>query len=134
VQCREFEIKVPITFFGDSPVVDHKHPDTGWFPRNEWHRVLYYAVAKEVTPGRSGGTPQCDKSGIGKKCLGLNTVEDKRGVLFLAGRSLNGTVGHTRAIGDLLEDSRNRDGDDKFFTGAYSTTYNDRGMVVQVNP
>jgi hypothetical protein len=134
VQCREFEIRVPVTFFGDAPVVDAKHPDVGWFARNEWYRVLYFAEAKDVTPANTKA-PTCDKKGgTGKKCLALDAVEDKRALLFLAGRSLNGTIGHTRTLSDLLEHSENRNNDDKFVTQRIATTNNDRGIVVQVNP
>ena len=66
---------------------------------------------------------------------------NKRGVLFLAGRSLNGTVGHNRTLMDFLEDADpdpgrdpNRDGGKRFESDPITTTYNDRVMVIQVQP
>jgi hypothetical protein len=128
LQCREVDVTVPITLFNDAPVVNAKHPDIGWFARNEWYRVLYFATAKEATPGRGSSTPNCSTGG---DCLELDGQHNKRALLFLAGRSLNGTVGHTRILDDFLDISANRDTGKRFETRLLSATYNDRIWVVQ---
>jgi hypothetical protein len=130
VICKEVPITVPITFFGDAPVVNAKHPDLGWFARNEWYRVMYYATARDVTPARSSSQPNCDSGS--DQCLDLDsTTPQKRALLFLGGRSLSGTVGHTRTLADFLDIDPNRDTGRRFETRSLSATYNDRIWVVQ---
>ena len=139
LQCREVDLNIPITFFGDAPVVDAKHPDIGWFARNEWYRVLYYATARTVSPARGTSIPDCS---TGDSCLELRRLpaaaeHDKRALLFLAGRSLNATIGHNRALTDFLDIDPNRDTGQRFEAWAFGANYNDRVWVVQndyVNP
>jgi hypothetical protein len=143
LECREVNVTVPITMFADAPVVNPRHPTLGWFARNEWYRVLYFAASRGVTPGRSAGAqPNCDSSGPGPgsaECLDLDGTSE-RALLFLAGRSLLGTVGNNRALNDFLEDADpdnppdpNRDGGRSFATHRITTTYNDRAIVVQTD-
>jgi hypothetical protein len=130
LQCRQVEVSIPITFFGDAPVVNAKHPDIGWFARNEWYRVMYYATARDVTPARGSAQPNCDSGS--DQCLDLDsTSPQKRALLFLAGRSLSGTVGHTRTFADFLDIDPNRDTGRRFETRPLSATYNDRMWTVQ---
>jgi hypothetical protein len=131
LQCREIAVTVPISFFGDAPLVNAKHPDIGWFARNEWYRVMYYATARDVTPARpSGAEPKCNAGD--DECLDLDaTNPQKNALLLLAGRSLNGTVGHTRTLTDLLDLAENRDTGRRFETRPLGATYNDRIWVVQ---
>ncbi len=102
---------------------------TGWFVRNEWYRVLYYAAAQGATPGARPNTPNCVQ---GTSCLTLDGgANDKRTLLLLAGRSLAGTSGNSRALSDLLDSSENRDGNSVFATQPAGTRFNDRAIVVQ---
>jgi hypothetical protein len=99
--------------------------------RNEWYRVLYYAVAQGATPSARPATPNCVQ---GTNCLTLNGgANDKRALLLLAGRSLAGTVGHSRALTDYLDSAESRDGDREFATQAAGATFNDRAIVVQTD-
>jgi hypothetical protein len=130
VTCREVPVTVPITFFGDAPIVNAKDPDIGWFARNQWYRVMYYATARDVTPARGSSTPDCDAGD--DECLDLDSqTPQKRALLFLAGRSLNSTVGHTRTLADFLDIDPNRDTGRRFETRPLGATYNDRLWVVQ---
>lgn len=130
--CRRVTVTIPITIFGDAPIVNARHATLGWFARNEWYRVLYYATARGVTPARGAATPNCIQSD--NECLQLDAQVDKRALLLLAGRSLQGTIGHTRtALDDFLESQQNRDTGRRFETRRFSSDYNDRAMVVQVD-
>jgi hypothetical protein len=132
LRCRQVQITVPITFFGDAPVVNQRHPTLGWFSRNEWYRLLFYATARDVTPANSS-TSACDRSD--GECLEFNGQGDKRALLAYAGRSLTGASGWTRTFADFLEDHpQNIDGGRVFESGPVGPTRNDRFMVVQVQP
>jgi hypothetical protein len=137
LRCKEVSINVPITLFADAPIVDAKHPDIGWFARNEWYRVMYFATARTVTPERGNSTPDCSS---GDSCLELDGQHNKRALMFLAARSLLGTAGNTRALTDFLEDADpgssddpNRDGGKRFETEPLSAAFNDRAFVIQVD-
>jgi hypothetical protein len=67
----------------------------GWFVANEWYRQTYYAVAQGFLPGGVGGcsppvpsAPSC--LSVANLRASYATSNDKRVILVLAGRSLNG--------------------------------------------
>lgn len=73
---------------------------TGWFVRNEWYRLLYYATAPNHAPG---GTLSCT---TGATCLSVANVMPagaQRAILFLSGRSVNGTTRPSATLADYLE-------------------------------
>ncbi|HJY76569.1 MAG TPA: hypothetical protein VKE95_08050, partial [Burkholderiales bacterium] len=44
--------------FADDPLLDPSDPTTGWFVRNEWYRLVWYAAApKNTVDNLSGGVP-----------------------------------------------------------------------------
>jgi hypothetical protein len=129
LECRYVTISVPLSFFPDHALLNtNTSSSTGWFMRNEWYRVLYYAVAQGATPSPLPAAADCTP---GTNCITLNTANDKRAVLLLAGRSLTGTAGHTRAFTDFLDSAENRDGNAVFATLSAGASFNDRAIVVQ---
>ena len=103
--------------------------DIGWFARNEWYRVLYYAVA----PGQTAASSSC--SGSGTSCLTLvtdATPNDKRALLLLVGRSLPGQTRPNAALANYLETAENTDPDTTFEQPRINASVNDR--VIAVGP
>jgi hypothetical protein len=69
-----------------------------WFISNEWYRQTYYAASIGYLPGGAGGcTP----------CLTVNNIaspnNNKRAILILAGRALNGSTRPSASLSDYLE-------------------------------
>jgi hypothetical protein len=91
----------------DHPLLDATSTgagSTGWFVRNEWYRLVYYAVAQENTPDDLpyGAGFGCDSS----SCLRFNDFGTRniRALLVLAGRSLSTPAGRPNGtLSDYLE-------------------------------
>jgi hypothetical protein len=133
VECRQVSISVPFTFFPDHPLLNSNHPTWGWFMRNEWYRVLYYATAQGHTASALPASPSCT---AGTTCLtvaNMTTANNKRSLFLLAGRSLTGTAGANRAIADFLDTTVNRDMDAQFEMLPVNRTSNDRFVVIDAN-
>lgn len=97
----------------NSPLVDHAILDsssatTGWFVRNEWYRLVYYAVAQGLT-ATALPTPAC---ATGTSCLTLNravtgatntspivVTVPSHGLTNGAQATLSGIAGNTAANG-----------------------------------
>jgi len=136
--CHQINISMPITLLADHPVLNSADPVTGWFMRNEWYRVLYYAAAQTTTPAALPAAPACT---AGTNCVtvsNLTPANNKRAILILTGRSINGTARPSGTLADYLEFGN--------ATGAYerqpvSTAvapalkkpFNDRIVVVDIN-
>lgn len=94
-------------------LTDEDDADAGFFIRNEWYRQLYYAVSPGYLPGAGAsctvrpalpGVPAADS------CLMVNDLpsrysanDDKRAILILMGRSLNGSARPSSSLGNYLE-------------------------------
>jgi len=88
----------------DHSLLDKDDSTTGWFVRNEWYRLVYYAVAQENTPDDLpyGAGFGCDSS----SCLRFNDFGTRniRALLVLAGRSLSNPAGRPNGtLSDYLE-------------------------------
>jgi hypothetical protein len=99
--CKPSLISVPIGVIADHPFLNAASAGagaTGWYLRNEWHRLTYYAAAEESTPD---GLPfhGCDAT----DCLLFNNVRNIRALLVLAGRSLDGTARPNGSFADFVE-------------------------------
>ena len=121
-------VNVPITIFPEHAFVN---PTTAsawyWYLANNWHQVSYYAVAPNHVPGGSRG---CVNPGY-VNCLNVNfdvgtSLSNKQALLVLAGRSLNGTAGSNRAIGDFLDTAENTNFNSTFEQKRFGKTFNDR--------
>ena len=75
----------------DHPLLDRDNATTGWFVRNEWYRLVYYAAADRNTATNLTGIPPvpagCTSVSPGANCLGFNGTRNIRALLVLAGRS-----------------------------------------------
>lgn len=71
-----------------TPSLDSPGGDTAWFVRNDWYRLVRYALAPGAVPERPAGVAECT-AGTTATCLDAGrangTVEFSRAVLLLAG-------------------------------------------------
>lgn len=89
--------------FSDHPLLSANDPTTGWFVRNEWYRLSYYAVAQGHTASAAPGTPACTTA---LNCISVANVAPagaQRAILILGGRSVNGTSRPSATLADYLE-------------------------------
>ena len=104
LQCRQVSIQVPLPpLFPDHALLNSNHTTWGWYTRNEWHRLTYYAVAQGNTATSLPTAPACTS---GTTCLTIGNVTpsgQQRAMLILAGRSINGNARPTATLADYLE-------------------------------
>ncbi|HEY6863408.1 MAG TPA: ubiquitin-activating E1 FCCH domain-containing protein [Burkholderiales bacterium] len=85
-----------------------------WFIANEWFRQTYYAVSPGYLPGGSGACtarPTPPAAAIAPSCLMISnldpakypTVNDKRAILILMGRSLTGNTRPSASLAEYFE-------------------------------
>lgn len=132
--CYSQTISVPIFLLADHPLVDANNITYGWFLRNKWHEVSYYALAGGHAPGGAGS---CTTSST---CLQVTYHPQngkQRALLLFSGRSLTATTRPNGTLADWLEGS-NSDGVSPFAVRspslAINRTFNDRIAVVDSNP
>ena len=95
--------------FADHPLLDPNSTgagSTGWFVRNEWYRLVWYAVApKNTVDNLSGGVPlgcvNPSPPPPAPDCLGINGTRNIRALMILMGRSLSNPA--NRPNGDLMD-------------------------------
>ena len=129
----EFYMTMGQAVLADHPLLDRNNPTSGWFVRNEWFRLVYYAFATQLAPG---GTGQCSASEP-VTCLRVENLEPRaaqRAILVLMGRSLRGAERPNGSLADYLESEENRDKDSRFVQRVAGATFNDRFIVLDANP
>jgi hypothetical protein len=103
IVCRQVPINVPLEpLFPDHALANSRDASLGWFVRNEWYRVMYYAVAQGDTANSLPTAPACAPP----NCITVANVTPagrQRAILILAGRSVNGAPRPSAALGDYLE-------------------------------
>jgi len=117
----------------DHPLLDRNNPTSGWFVRNEWFRLVYYAFAPQLAPGGAGKCSATEPV----TCLQVENLEPRaaqRAILVLAGRSLRGAARPNDSLADYLESEENRDGDGRFVQRVAGATLNDRFIALDVEP
>ena len=92
---------------------DTLNPTAYWFIANEWYRQTYYAVSPGYLPGGGGSCtarPTPPAAPVSPSCLLVGNLRptytvanDKRAIVILAGRSLNGTARPSASIGNYME-------------------------------
>ena len=93
----------------DHSLLNQDDPTTGWFVRNEWYRLVWYAVAARNTVDNLTGTPPVPVGCVNnppttQNCLGINGTRNIRSLLVLAGRSLTNPAGRPNStLSDYLE-------------------------------
>ncbi|MGH6741959.1 MAG: hypothetical protein ACREDY_23530 [Bradyrhizobium sp.] len=132
--CAHDTITVPITVFVDNPVTDPSDPALGWFRRNHWYEVSYFALAPSIAPSGSGSCV------TGTSCLSVNFLAPngaQRGLIVIAGQSLSGQARPPAALSDWLE-GENAVVDNQFAVRdpglTINRTFNDRIGVIDSNP
>jgi len=125
----------------DHSILSSTDPTTGWFVRNEWYRLLYYAIAQTYA---AGGTLSCTTGGT---CLSvangdprrpITPVGGQRAILILAGRSINGSARPSATLGNYLEFGNatgafERQPVSTAVAAALKKPFNDRIVVVDTN-
>ena len=138
IACYQMNISMPITLLADHPVLNSTDPVTGWFMRNEWYRVLYYAAAQTTTPAALPTAPACTP---GTNCVTVSNLapaDNKRAILILTGRSINGSARPSGTLADYLEFGNaagnfERQPVSTAVDAAVKKPFNDRIVVVDVN-
>jgi hypothetical protein len=138
LSCYQMNISMPIALLADHPVLNSTDPVTGWFMRNEWYRVLYYAAAQAATPAPLPIAPACTP---GTNCVtvsNLTPANNKRAILILTGRSINGTARPSATLANYLEfgnaaGSFERQPVSTAVDAALKKPFNDRIVVVDSN-
>ena len=105
--CKQSTISVPIRLVADHPILDTSTAASyGWFLRNKWHQVTYYAVAANQAPG-GAPNPSCNNS---TTCLTVanppatgGAAGTQRAIAIMMGRSINGRARPGALLGDYLE-------------------------------
>jgi hypothetical protein len=137
-------ITLDIGILADHALIDPGDSAIGWFVRNEWYRLAYYAVASGHTATVLPAARSCTTGGTclsvanGDPARTITPVGGQRALLILAGRSINGSTRPSAAIGDYFEFG-NASG--AFERQVVSTTdnaslkrpFNDRVVVVDKN-
>lgn len=95
-----------------------------WFFGNNWHEIVYYAVAPACT-SYSGAL--CDGAG---GFLTVNGASDMRAILYAPGRAQAGQGRPCAAVADCLEDAENTNGDNVYVKPVIGPAVNDRLIVV----
>jgi len=84
----------------DHSILSSDTAATGWFVRNEWYRLVYYAIAPNHA---AGGTLSCTTGGTCLSVVNMTPAGAQRAILILAGRSINGTTRPSATLGNYLE-------------------------------
>ena len=128
-------VTVNIAVLADHPLLDPSNATRGWFVRNEWYKLVYYAIAPNHAA--SGTAPRsCDETIL--TCLQVANVtpaNKQRAILILAGRSLTGLARPNGALADFVEGANaNLPADLVFEQRTVNSSFNDRVVVVDANP
>jgi hypothetical protein len=134
VPCQRRAVSVPISVLADHALLDPLAPGTGWFLRNDWHRLSYYALS----PGHAAATAAPRTCGMpSRECLSIKASADAwraRALLILAGRDLVGSTRPGAKVSDYLDSDENRNGDLVFEQRRIDARFNDRLLLVDSAP
>jgi hypothetical protein len=135
-----YRIRLERSIIGDHPLLDAMTVgtgSTGWFVRNEWYRLLYYAPA----PGHTAAalpTPSCTSGGTCLSVANVSPANKQRAILILAGRSLTNPAGRPNGtLADYLEFGNadlNAAFEQRRVSRAINAPFNDRVVVLDENP
>ena len=103
----EFELHLRRAIIGDHALVNSSDANYGWLTRNQWQRLLYYAVAQQNTAGSLASfgcnTTNCLRFNEGLGCGGGASWCNIRALLILAGASLTGATRPNGNLADYVE-------------------------------
>ena len=121
---RWYYVTMEKSVLADYSLLDSEDPVTGWFVRNQWYRVVYYAAV-----------PSC--ASMPSSCLSVAAgtgTRPARAIMVLAGRSLGGAARPNGKLEDYLDSLENRDNDRSFEQLPVGARHNDRIVVVEAGP
>jgi hypothetical protein len=101
-------INIDRAVLGDHTLLDSTSVttgSTGWFVRNEWYRLVYYALAPSNTAAKVASERSCLLAGPAD-CLTVTNMTPSSAasaLLILAGRSINGTARPNATLSNYLE-------------------------------
>ncbi|MGH8726290.1 MAG: hypothetical protein ACREU1_15670, partial [Burkholderiales bacterium] len=125
----QFRVRIARSVITDHPVLSATDPATGWFVRNEWYRLLYYATSPDHAA--SAAAPRSCAPCL--EIANLAPASRQRAILILAGRSLGGAARPNGELADFLEGA-NADASPGFESRAVNASFNDRVVVLDANP
>ncbi len=111
------------------PDVDPVDPAYAWFIRNQWNRVMYYAVSPGYAPT---GASLCNPLPAAPACLSLSgnhTGNDNRAILIMTGRVIASNHPSSN-LSDYLEGENSTPSDNIFESHSISPTFNDQVIVI----
>lgn len=103
-----YRIRLERAVIGDHALLSSAASTTGWFVRNEWYRLLYYATSQQHTAVQLPFTT-CPITGCcttGTNCLTVTNMtpsDNKRSLLILAGRTLTNAARPNGTLSDFME-------------------------------
>jgi len=109
-----YKIKIDRAAIGDHPLLSATDPGTcpsygctGWFVRNEWYRLLYYAVPASNTAALVASERSCasvaDCLTVTSATATTDTTTPTALLLLLTGSSVNGSARPSSTLSDYLE-------------------------------
>jgi hypothetical protein len=97
-----FRLTADLGVIADHALLNPADPTTGWFVRNEWFRVVYYAAAQQSTADGLSSGLGCTLAA--SNCLQFNNTRNIRALLVQTGRSLSNPAGRPNgSLGDYVE-------------------------------
>jgi hypothetical protein len=116
--------------FGDHALLDSTDGTTGWFVRNEWYRLLYYAVSQGNSAARLPAERSCVAAGNCLTIANLTPSTSTSAALILSGRSINGSARPSATLADYLEFGNTHGSFEKLFVPpGGAVTYADAGTA-----
>jgi hypothetical protein len=123
-------VTIPVSVFADHALANPSSSDAWyWFIANKWHQVTYYGVSPSHTPGggrNCGAASDC----ITVKVAGAAALANRKAILVLAGRSINGSVRPSGNRADYLDSTENNNDDQTFAQQRIGRGFNDRVVSV----
>ncbi|OGA70656.1 MAG: hypothetical protein A3G81_17805 [Betaproteobacteria bacterium RIFCSPLOWO2_12_FULL_65_14] len=124
--------------FVGHPLLDANAATTGWFVRNQWYRLIYYAT----TAGHTAANVPAPSCTSGVNCLSVANVtpaNQQRAILVLAGRSVPGQTRPNGTLSNYLEFGNaagafERQPVSTVIDAALKKPFNDRVVVIDANP
>ncbi|MEO8143989.1 MAG: hypothetical protein ABI654_07215, partial [Betaproteobacteria bacterium] len=133
-----YKISIDRAAIGDHALLSSTDPGTcpsygctGWFVRNEWYRLLYYAVSPSNTALKVATERSC--SAAPADCMTVTNLTPSTSTsahLVLAGRSINGRSRPSATLADYLEFGNTKGTYERqTVTPAAATMYADAGSA-----
>ncbi|HYL91269.1 MAG TPA: hypothetical protein VEU32_21135 [Burkholderiales bacterium] len=139
VPSNTVTVTASISMFLDHTILDSRtSSSTGWFLRNKWNELTYYAVANNYSPAVMPTQPSCT---TGASCLTVTNVTPTGGqhaIMILAGRAIDGSTRPSGTLSNYLEFGNATGSFEKqpvstVVAAALKRPFNDRIVVIDSN-